>query len=136
MLREGQELYVLIEWPDGQVRRIPLAWTDQVVVEPTTMGARFTPVQLLTLRRWLDDHLEAGLDKEAVIVSPEEKVAFSGGDDNETEDVLCPPPTHLASPIPPSTATSAGTAGSVDTAQLGGATGDEGASRHHERRSR
>jgi hypothetical protein len=106
VLQEGQEYYLLVEWPDnGQVRRIPQAWTDQAVVEPATPGARFTPQQLRTLRQWLDARLPVALDKEAERVSPEKQCTISGGDPYASEARPDPAAGSLASSLPTPTAT-------------------------------
>jgi hypothetical protein len=106
VLREGQEYYLLVEWPDnGQVRRIPQAWTDQAVVEPATPGARFTPQQLRALRQWLDARLPVALDKEAEKVSPEKQHTISGGGTHASEAGSDPVAGSLASSLPTPAAT-------------------------------
>lgn len=123
-LREGSDLYYLVECPDGQAQRIPRAWTDQAVVEPATPGARFTPRQLLTLRRWLDDHFrKVLLDKPKEIESPGREVNLPGGDDDECEQDLCQSAEALVSSATESTATTPNSTGKVGTAMLEGAGG-------------
>ena len=116
-LREGSDLYYLVECPDGQAQRIPRGWTDQAIVEPATPGARFTPRQLLALRRWLDDHSEALLDDWEEIESPERKEHLSGGDD-EYEQGLCRPVEAVVSSAADSAATAPGHTGGVGAATL------------------
>ena len=123
-LREGSDLYYLVECPDGQAQRIPRAWTDQAVVKPATPGARFTPRQLLTLRRWLDDHLrKALLDETEEIESPGREENLSGGDDDEREQDLFQPAEALVNSAANSAATTPDHAGEVGAAMLEGAGG-------------
>ena len=123
-LREGSDLYYLVECPDGQAQRIPRAWTDQAIVEPATPGARFTPRQLLTLRRWLDDHLrKALLDETEEIESPGREENLSGGDDDEREQDLFQPAEALVNSAANSAATTPDHAGEVGAAMLEGAGG-------------
>jgi hypothetical protein len=64
--RLGTADWLVIESPElGEVRRIPQAWTDQAISEPGALGARFTPMQLRTARRWLDIRSGLALDKPA-----------------------------------------------------------------------
>jgi hypothetical protein len=117
-LREGCDLYYLVEYPDGQAQRIPRAWTDQAITEPATPGTRFTPRQLLTLRRWLDDHFQkALLDETEEIESPGRKENLSGGDDERKQD-LCQRAEALVSSAADSEATTPGHAGEVGAATL------------------
>jgi len=133
-LREGSDLYYLVECPDGQAQRIPQVWTDQAVIEPATPGARFTPHQLVTLRRWADDHLRsASLDKEREIVPFEEN--SSGGNDNEPEHTLYQPRDSVAVPVAaPAEATTCST-GKVGATALEDFTGGDLAPRQREGRS-
>ena len=124
-LREGSDLYYLVECPDGQTQCIPRAWTDQAIVEPATPGARFTPRQLLTLRRWLDDRFrKALLDEAEEIESPGRKENLSGGDDEHEQD-LRQPAEALVNSAADSATTTLDRTGEVDAATLEGA-GDKG----------
>ena len=117
-LREGNDLSYLVDCPDGQAQRIPRAWTDQAIVEPATAGARFTPRQLLTLRRWLDDRFrKALLDESEEIESPGRKENLSGGDDEHEQD-LCRAAEALVGSAADSAATTVGHTGEVDAAML------------------
>lgn len=133
-LREGNDQYYLVEGPDGQGQRIPRAWTDQVVIEPATPGARFTPHQLVTLRRWVDDHLwSASLDKEREIVPFEENSL--GGNDNEPEHTLYQSRDSVAVPVAaPAEATTCST-GKVGATALEDLTGGDHTPSQHEGRS-
>ena len=53
-LQEGGESYLLVEWPGGQVRRIPLSWTELAAEVGCTSGAKFKPAQLRAIRARLD----------------------------------------------------------------------------------
>ncbi len=87
VLREGQKHYLLVKWPDnGQVCRIPQAWTDQAITVPATSGARFTPQQLSTVRQWVDAHLAVTLDGEV------KGAPWSG------KEAAFPPPPPLRTP--------------------------------------
>lgn len=133
-LQRGGEPHLLVERPDGRTQLIPSTWTDQVSVESAT-GARFTPRQLLALRRWLDDHLRsAPLDKSGHIVSPEKN--SSGGNDDELERPISSRPAGcLAESRTARAETATGFAGKVDAAVLEGSTGFDPDSRRVERRS-
>lgn len=119
-LREGGDLYYLVECPDGQAQRIPRAWTDQAIIEPATPGARFTPRQLLALCHWLDDHSKVLLDDWEEIESPGRKEYLSGGDDGH-EQGSYRRVEALASSAADSTATTADHTGEVGAAVLEGA---------------
>jgi len=89
VLRKGGEVHLLIDRPDGDVQLIPQRWTDRALQVQATPGARFTPKQLLTLRRWLDERQPlAGFDKDRVggIVSGV-KTNILGDDAHEQESL-------------------------------------------------
>ncbi len=126
VLQEGGTDYLFVEWPDnGQVRRIPQAWTDQAITEPAMPGARFTLPQLRAVRQWLDVHLPEALDKTVERVSLEKKHTISGGDPDVPGASSSAVTVSLASAVAvPTTATSHPT-GAVDVALLESATPSE-----------
>jgi len=144
-IQRKDELHFLIERPGGQVQLIPISWTDQAVVEPSAPGARFTPHQLITLRRWLDGHLQSNsLDKSEHVVSPKRKsrpfrvkeseATLLGGNDDELEQSISSQPTGpLARPTTRATATSAGSDSRDDTPALESSTDLEHPPPHVER---
>jgi hypothetical protein len=88
-VQKKNELHFIIERPDGETQLIPISWTNQGVVEPAARGARFTPRQLIALRRWLDNHLQSNsLDKSEDVLSPKEKSNPLGGKDDELEQPI------------------------------------------------
>ncbi|MCP4285393.1 MAG: hypothetical protein GY792_13210 [Gammaproteobacteria bacterium] len=101
VLREGRKHYLIIQWPDnGQVVRIPQAWTDQAMPVPATPGARFTPQQLSAVRQWVDTHQPVTLDKEVERGSLEEKLIPSGGHTHENQVRSGSATAPLASAVP------------------------------------
>ena len=119
VLREGQKHYLLVKWPDnGQVCRIPQAWTDQAITVPATPCARFTPQQLSTVRQWLDAHLAVTLDGEVKGVSLEEKLTTSGGNTHENATSSGSATGPLASAVPSPTAATTRPAREVDPTLL------------------
>ena len=121
VFREGGESHYVVEWPDGNPQRIPLAWTDQAQVGSAMAGARFSPHQLLTLRQWLEGRCSrAAVDKdeEANRMAPEKAPDISGGHDHESASDLCPPTSGVAEPAPVVPATTAGLVGTVGASPL------------------
>jgi len=80
--QEGGESYVMVEWPGGQVRRIPLSWTELGAEIGSTPGAKFSPSQLRAIRAQLDQLTQVKNETGDGVVSGEATIA-SGGDDHE-----------------------------------------------------
>ena len=125
-IQKGGEQYLLIERPDNQTQLIPINWTDQAIVKPAASGACFTPGQLLTLRRWLDNHLQtSGLDEKAGIVSLKAQHNPSGGNDDEEENKPIQSTSILERPNAESTPETTGPTGNMGAAGLGDKTNVE-----------
>ena len=121
---QGGESFLVIERPDGQVQQIPRSWTDLAVPEPATPGARFTPRQLLALRRWLDT--PRGVRRRAggeEVVSSAKNGEGSGGNDDEGTNNSSPSEGGVGPVDACAAAAAGGAAGGVGAAEEGAGRG-------------